>query len=775
MLLALAVAGPALWLGGVKPWTIPVFAIVVLGLLIRRCLRTESLRVPAMVWLGFVAVGATALQWIPLPTALLDLLAPGLRAALADATVDTQLEKWPRLSVHPDQTALELARLLALTGLFIAAAQLSWRLVARYVAVAGSAVAVIGLVHELAGTEAIYGIYRPRQMPAEVVGEWGSPLLTTFVNPNHQSGLLLLGLFAAAATALDFQARARAGRADREAERLQDRAFASYGMLTIQLTALVLSMSRAALVALMIVAPIAAGFAARGQASNSRKPSPHSWRRWLALATVVLTMVVLAATQGAAAQLTSLVDAEAFVRKFRVAREGLALIPLSPVLGTGRGTFVDLFPFVDSQPGPIRYTHLESTPVAWIVEWGPAVGGLLVVALPLWWWRSLRAHDSPAAKLLLCGLLAMAIQSGADFSLDYLGVTAPAVALAGALTPSLRSKASGGARQSWRSRTVLTAAIAGAIIAVIVSVTAIPGTWSQRRARNLDLRARLDAGERPAAELAVALERTPLDPFVHLGLAHLAALDGDWGGALVRAEVAARLWPASLDAHLLAARSAAELGEPLRGLEQLRRGLEQLRDPVPPRLADYLAASFPDPSGVAAVAPRNELAWAALSAALSERSPVHAKALAAARMRTHPEDPEALRVSVRLALGDENPGLALHYARLLVQMRPREAQSQLARGHARLALGDEQLRTAVNELEAARANPGLDDPSALGELLVAALLRRGDLPALMRAQEVIDELLARRADPQQRRRQRELADAVANARARANARPEVLR
>src|SRR5690606_14223461 len=78
-LLLIAVVGPALWLGGVKPWIVPVFALVIAGLLIRRCLRTNMpLRVPALWWLGLLIAGVTLIQWLPLPAGLLTVLAPGL-------------------------------------------------------------------------------------------------------------------------------------------------------------------------------------------------------------------------------------------------------------------------------------------------------------------------------------------------------------------------------------------------------------------------------------------------------------------------------------------------------------------------------------------------------------------------------------------------------------------------------------------------------------------------------------------------------------------------
>lgn len=749
-LLLLAVVGPALWLGGVKPWVVPTFALVIAGLLVRQCLRSElSLRVPALWWLGAMISGVTLLQWLPLPAGLLATLAPGLTQTVAELTAGTELS-WNRLSVHPGQTGLELARVLALTGLFIAAAQLSWRLVAVYVALVGSLVALIGLAHKLAGATAIYGIYVPRQQVSGLGQELGSALLTSFVNANHQSGLLLVGIFAVAALAVDLTTRARETRGRANSQRLADRAYMAWGALAIQATALVLSMSRAAILAAVIVAPLALVLGLRKPKVLGSEPE-HARRRQLGLLAVVTAMLVLAATHGAWGQLASLRDPESFRTKLRLAIEGVALLKLSPVLGIGRGCFVDLFPLVDSDPGPVMFTHLESTPIAFVVEWGVA-GLLLVVGIAAWWWRSFRASASVSRRLALCGLLALGIQSGADFSLDYLGVAAPAVALAGALGVS--SSGRSGRSNSWSCRSMLAITIVGLLAAETVALVAMPDSWSLRRDRDQALL----AGE---ASAAAALASTPLDPFVHLARAREHAALGEWSAARQRAEVATRLRPTSIDAHLIAAVAAAELGAPLEQLEQLRRGLEALREPVPDALLTWLLARFPAPEQLAGIAPNDDQAWVALARALAAAAPEHARALASTRVRTHPEDPEPLRIQTQLALARENYGLALHHARLFVQLVPNHARAHRLRAQARFGLGTPtQLEAAVAELEAARQNPRLDDPALVDELLINALLRVGDPAAIDRAEQLLDGLLARRAKPEARKRREALAERV---------------
>ena len=756
-LLLLGIVGPPLALGGVKPWVVPAFVLVVCALLLRRCLRSDApVRMPSLWWLGLLAAVLTFVQWMPLPPALLRVLAPELSRTVAELIAGTGLEAWSRISVHPGQTGLEVARLLGLTGMFVAAAQLSWRLVAAYVSLAGTLVAMVGFAQKLIGAEAIYGIYVPRQDIWGIGQELGSPLLTSFVNANHQSGLLLVGMFAAAASAVELHARARETRGRQASERLADRTYLAVGALVIQSTALILSMSRAALIAAVVVAPIALVLLLRAPRPVGSEPE-HEQRRRLALLALVLGMLALALTQGAWQQLASLRDIDAFHLKFRTVRDGLALIAMSPVLGIGRGAFVDLFPLVDSEPGVVQFTHLESTPLAWLVEWGPVPGGVLVLGMGFWWVQSFRAQPDASRRIALCGLLALAIQSCADFSLDYLGVSAAAVALAGSLGYGVTRE---GRASSQPTKRVLVISVVGAILAIAIAIPSIPDSWSRRPSRD---RAVLDG----SLAIDSALRSTPLDSMLHLALARELANAGDWQAALARAEIAIRLRPSSLDARLLAATAAAHVGAPLDSIEHVRLGLEGLHEPVPDVLIEWLIESTPRPEQLSEFAPDSSKAWTALARALAHRSAVHARALATARTRTHPDEAEPLRLLAALALEAQNPGLALHHARLLVQLSPDDENAYRLRATARYRLGTRaQDQAAVTELELARDAGRFRDRAILDEQLIIGLVRLGDTESLLEAEQLIDGLLAARAEPEVRQRRQQLADRVRAARAR---------
>jgi hypothetical protein len=146
---------------------------------------------------------------------------------------------------------------------------------------------------------------------------------------------------------------------------------------------------------------------------------------------------------------------------------------------------------------------------------------------------------------------------------------------------------------------------------------------------------------------------------------------------------------------------------------------------------------------------------------------VQARALATARTRTHPDEPEPLRLLTVLALEAQNPGLALHHARLLVQLSPNNEDAHRLRARARfIHRRPAHDQAAVAELELARKTGRFRDLGVIDEQLVIGLLRVGDAESLLRAEQLLDGLLARRAEPEVRKRRQQLAADVRAARAR---------
>ena len=752
ILLGAAVTMPALAFGGVHPLTVIGFCALAWLLWLRLCWRSRAgLRVPLWAGLGVLAATVTFVQWLPL-SGLRESLAPGLDALVGAALQGTDGVARQGLSIVPGDTGLEAARLAALTALFIAASQLSWRVTAGFVAVLGAVVALVGFSHEALGLDSIYGWYAARDIDRSAV----PALLGTFVNPNHQSGLLLLGIFCGVAIAADQHAHGLVTADPGKVDRYGDRFLAAMAGVTVMIPALVLSLSRGALVAFILLAPVAAWLAMRRQGAGRRARRRRAERLSPARIMVLVgatCLFLLVAKHGAWRELATLSSvAESWGEtdhKIGTARKALELLELSPTLGIGRGAFIDLFPALRSDSTHVLATHLECAPVAMLVEWGPYFGGTLLLGTAAWWCAAMLGGstrtDRSARRIVLLGLLAVALQNTVDFSFEFLGVAAPAVALAGALSP--------GPSVGLAPRR---AGILGGLVllaAIVLATASRPGSQLLREQNN----AGIVAGTRDAT---LELIRRPLDGRLHGVLAREAAKRSDWASAIARAKVAVELRPGSVDPWLIQGIGLRQLGRTDEGDQAIAQGLSRLHDPPDEPLVAWLLREYPRAEDLAALTPAQPRPWRLLVDALAPVSPQHADAMAAARARSVPTDPEPLRIRFALALNARNPGLALHHARLLRQLDRKAVASHLAVAKAYQAMGPERLHDARDTLLTAIADEAFADLAERGLLeqeLLAVLLDLGDDESLAKARKLVPELLSRPASRGVRRRNEELA------------------
>ncbi|TPV96463.1 MAG: O-antigen ligase family protein [Myxococcales bacterium FL481] len=733
--LVLAIVGPALAIGGVSPLVAFGFAVVV-GLVWLRMgwRRGGHLRWPWGAGVGLGLVFWTALQWAPLGSGWVSAVAP----ALADVTsVALPGARWPRLSVVPGNTGVACLRLAALVTLFVACAQLSWRFVALAVLSGAVLVVSVGLVHEWTQATAIYGLYWPAERDLAASYE----LITPFVNPNHQSAALLLGWFAAWALLVD---QSDSGGPSTEAAR--ERRLALVAAASLVLFGLLLSLSRGALVVLAVMSGVTA-VACRRQPSR-RRPDERGlvgtsrWSRGLAIGGLSL-LVVAVGRHGAWEQLGTLAEPGAFARKFAVAERSLALIRWSPWFGIGRGCFVDVYPWLGSTDSRELHTHLENLPAAWLVELGVPVATLALLGAVVWLILAWRGTSARAQRVAMLGLVAVVLQNLGDFNLAYLGVGAPVVALAGALSPTAR-------RHAWHrwGRTVVAGQL---MLATIVGLTSYRGTWSSTQQWKRDHWRDPD----PSA-IATALQWRPLDGDLHLVKARQAAQRGAWDAAESAARVVMRTRTDAVEARLLLASALESRGDRVAAEATLASAIAHLRAPVSPELARYLVSQQPDPNHFASALPEPLVQYApSLGRALLTVAPAHAAALAKRWDATAPNDPGALALRCRAALARREPALALHFARLYRARRPTSAAGYLLQVSALRQFeprrGDEALSLLLHARQVA-----LDDPGSIEEALLSALARRGRVDDVVLVQEIASSLRNRAASPAVRRRRVQL-------------------
>ena len=726
-LLAVAVIGPALALGGVAPEVVIAFLILLIPLWFRLGRRSRgTIEVPWPAWIGVAAIVLTALQCAPLPAGVREFLASGIGERIATALAGTGIEAWPSLSPTPADTALEVTRLAGLTVLFIVTAQLPWRFTAGLVSAAGAAVAGLGLLQVGLGVRAIYGVYSPLDVDPTAT----PALLTSFVNPNHQADLFLLALFAAGGLLV------RQGLAEARDASSPETRMLLWSCVLVVGAALLLSLSRGALLALALVAPIALAIAAfsrhAGGGDRSRRGRVRWWPRVAALAAVVAAAVMVAQA-GAWAEMRTLANpGQGIADKLRIAADALQLHQLAPLVGVGRGAFIDLFPAVDGTPGEVIHTHLESAPAALWVEWGWA-GVAIGVGLAIAFVDALRRvrvrSDGAARAIALLGVAAVALHSLGDFSLEFLGVAAPTVALAGALAG--RGRRVGSPRATAVGLLLL-------LLALPLAVVVAPNTWSKRASHSdlSDLRAR------------------PLDAHLHRTLARRSLERGvDPELARHHATVATSLRPGESESWLLRAAAEERLGEQGLATASMRRALATLDGAPSPALVTYLLGQVDTAAELGELLPEAPTRWAALVSALVAVDPAAGLELAITR-----SDPPSsavapvLEAQVGAALVAGYPALAIHYARLLVQAVPAHANAHLLLARA-LGASQRPRREEIRRvLTRALDSEVIDDPAELG-LLEEALLGQlidaaaaGDAEALSQAQGLASRLRQRPGD-----------------------------
>jgi len=740
--LALVIVGPALWIGGAWPAVVPTTCLVLAIAWPWLAHQRSELRVPWATWIGVWATAITLVQWLPFQP-LRAALSPELATRVDDVMALAESSAWAGMTVVPGDTAVEVARVAALTVLFAMAAQRSWRPVATLVVVTGSLVALVGFVHEVLALDAIYGVYAKHEA-AHAGGPW---LLTSFVNPNHQSSLLMLGIFAAVALAVDQHAMAQQVTEPDCVDRHRDRALAAMAAVTVMLPALVLSLSRGALVVFAVIAPFAIVLGLR-HLSRVGASSPGGVRTSASVAAlgvvVLLGLMVVVAHHGALAELQT-IDDEARATKLIVAGEATALIDLSLPLGIGRGVFVDVFAASQSDPSHVVFTHPESMPVALLVELGWLGGGVVIAGVLGWlahaWSRSHRRSDGTARRIALLGIAAVLAHNGLEFSLELLGVAAPTVALAGALSPGRRAVP--GRR----------AASLGVVVLVGVGALAawgVPRCYAHRHA----LDGQVVAGTLDGRAL---LEDRPLDGRLHGLVARAHADAGRWHEAERWAESATTLRPGDPDAWLVLGVAQARLG--LDDVAATRSGLARLHGRPDEALVEWLLNRYPMPAALAGVAPVFSERWSILAAAVKPRSPLHADAIAAARIAIAPGDHQALRLRHRIALERHQPALALHHARMWRAAQPQDGRTHVAVARALQSFSPPRRLEARDALVAALEGRRMD-PAPRGvveEELVRVLRGMGDEASLEQARDVALDLLSRPAGREVVRRRARLA------------------
>jgi O-antigen ligase len=505
-------------------------------------------RVPRLVWC-VVALGAfTALQLLPLPVALVELLSPAAADVWRDAF--SGFRESPRsfvpLSVDPAATVLEVVKLAGLVCVLLSAlvirAHYGASFLATVVFIGATTTAAITLVHGATGMTRVYGLVDP----GFDVATWSvGPLL----NGNHLVAYANLGWFAG----LGLLVGARG--------QLPVWVLApGCGALAL---AIVLSQSRVGIL-LFAAGTLILGLK-RMRLPRSRIETAAG-TTLLAIAGLALLGVLLGGDR-----LSRESGSLSLGGRADLWRSSLDLLRDFPVFGVGRGAYETAFqPYrpVGEYPSNIVFSHPENLPLQWLAEWGIPAGLLVLIGCCVLLSRLIRSAepDDWTATGLVLGLSALFVHNLVDFSLEIFAVSAAAAVVVGALSAPVELV------RPARVRVPLGAAAATALAAAAaLLLRAAPSQVERRelaqtyRSLPADTKA---APESLLREVRAAVARHPGDAYFPLLAGLLARRRSDdplpfLGRALERA-------PVNGSVHLALAAALAERGTRGQALMHLR-------------------------------------------------------------------------------------------------------------------------------------------------------------------------------------------------------------
>jgi hypothetical protein len=505
---------------------------------------------------------------LPMPLAWLERIAPNTADIWARSLLPLG-EAAPRfasLSLDPGASVVEALKWLMYAAVFTAAAGLASRrgktIGVAIVFVSAALLAIITIVHGLAGLTRIYGFYEPAMpLPPFHIG----PL----INTNTLAGYLNLGVLSGMGLLVSHRP-------------LAPRWLIAAGVALI-VGIEVTTASRGGVLALPI-GVVALALFLRSQSRTHRRSTsgtPPSVR-WL-LAAALAGGALLAALGGTRATWNELYDKN--LSKLEMILWVKPMIQDHPIFGVGRGAFASVFPAYRVTPGHVAFSYIESFPSQWLTEWGIPAGLFALVAFG-WTLRPSRlgATRSGLAAGAYSGVAVLLLQNLVDLSLEIPAVCIAMSAVLGSLwgDPS-RPRAAPQRREDAPPRRLARLAPAFAIAAgIALSLAALRFGYPDIEAERARIRAAYEAADPASSEdrdsvkraIRFAVLRHPAEPYFPL-VGALLAFRGKHESAIPWLQRSLERALINGRAHLLLAQVLASRGARKQALLELRLSVEQ--------------------------------------------------------------------------------------------------------------------------------------------------------------------------------------------------------
>lgn len=660
--------------------------------------------------------GLTLLQALPLPAALLSSLSPEAHRLRSFVQGDGSgpLSYEPGATLR-EATKLVIYALVAQTTLERTRGRGLRERVAIPIVISGLLAAGVAILHRVLGIERLFGLLSPITA--------GRQMLTTFVNPNHAAGFMVLVTLAAVGLAL------------RSRDSIRKVAFGSCALLSAGLC--VYTGSKGGIGALLLALLLFAGLrAARGWRSPRTRPRFGS-----ALVSAVLLAPVLLLTWNINAVAAWLEPADGTPSALGLAEKAAALQDALPMIfehaftGIGRGAYVSVYTRYQTSDLQLTFAYPENIAAQLTSEWGLVLGLAALFALGIALVNRLWLCQRPIALALMCGVAGVMAQNIFDFSLELPGVALPAVAVLGGVSGEWSSALRISSRKPTTWLVVGLVPVVGALLCVGAFVQGdLPRDLDALQARIEALRAGEPAETEPSE--ATLLLRHPASALMAAQAAHIAELQTP-----PRLEDAVRwanrtllLAPTYAGGHLVTGRLLIRGGHRNQGFEELRRAwalsgadnrstyVRHVADLA--RTTDELARAVPrrDPAlGVMSERGLSELVRQLVQ--LDRRT--EAQRLLEAHADVASTPPEDLRILTVAADEAGATDLALQAAQRLLAEQPGDAGIRLLA--ARIAFRHGRIERARSLL--AGVDRRATDPEALLELRFKLEVSDGDMLA----------------------------------------------
>lgn len=570
---ALALTFSVAAIGGAPRTVQAVLALLVLAAVVPQLTSRRGFeRVPPLLVLIATGGALTALQLVPLPSGLVEVLSP-VTVLRDQGTSLVGADGWSPLSLDPAGTALGLVYFAVLAGsafvsLRIASSAAGRRGLIALVAFTCGLAAVIAGAHEVLGLRSLYGIYEPVHATPQLLG----PLL----NPNHFGGLMAIGTVLSVGLIVEDRLTI-AGRAK----------WLLNGAACI--TACLATLSRGAVLAMAVgfVVTVALVVAQKVKDASSR---PRRAKSRLLTTTVpvaivvscLLFIVVYTSADRVVSQLenTTLEEVTEPRSKFAAWRASVALVREAPLLGIGRGAVEPALTRVHPASAHVTFSHLENEYVQTVVEYG--VLGAAALALCAAWLVlavARRRGEGAAAAGAIGALVTAAVHNTVDFGAQLLGYAVPLTVLAAALT--------GGALSDLqRTRAVRMRIGRSALVALLGLASALAFSPFTRTLSEDHQRLALQPTH---AHVREVVERHPLDYYSYAIAADLE-IENDPRKAVQLLNHALLLHPNHIDLHRMAARMLLKIG--LRSQAMLEYGVALRGTRRPAAILKEVVATF---------------------------------------------------------------------------------------------------------------------------------------------------------------------------------------